>query len=323
MTRKSIAAHYVPFGTPVYNVDVFFNVTRDPAYDSIYNYEYVGDQAYVRQVNEGFISTTYLVQVARPSLDLLLWLDRTTRRYWFVAYALLYAVMALALAPAASPRARRLFGTRRTDALLLALGALTLFAFHWPSFYWEWPSNPDEAQMLAQAIKSAHAPIPWLAYDPTTSGPLNTAVLALPALFGVTPGYVSARIEATLLVLGSLTFFFAAMGSLFDERIARLATLPVFAFFALCESSDFNGYTSELTPIFLITFVLLCVAKAPRVPMSRLVALALLTGTATGAVFLQNCSSARWRWSKRSCSRGSSSRERTCRARRSAPLSSP
>jgi hypothetical protein len=58
LTRRSIAAHYIPRGVPVYNVDVFFGIA-DPDPSKAYSYGQVGSRGFVHQP-EPFFQQTYL-----------------------------------------------------------------------------------------------------------------------------------------------------------------------------------------------------------------------------------------------------------------------
>ena len=65
---------------------------------------------------------------------------------------------------------------------LLVFGALLVLRL--PQIKWNAEVNPDESQMLAQAMRLLSHPVPWRDMDSTTSGPLNTMWLSLPMYFG-------------------------------------------------------------------------------------------------------------------------------------------
>lgn len=84
---------------------------------------------------------------------------------------------------------------------------LFLLLFIWariPFIMVDFPLNVDEAQYLAQALMFVHDPVPWLDVDPT--GPLDSWVLLVPKLVGLTPGYASSRIVGIILLWVSGVF---------------------------------------------------------------------------------------------------------------------
>ena len=91
----------------------------------------------------------------------------------------------LAVLPALPPALRR--SRFASTAFFFLVGAITVLVGRWPSMRYDDSISVDEAQMLAQALTLSHYPIPWKFYDPTTSGPLNSAVLDLPRLIGLFP----------------------------------------------------------------------------------------------------------------------------------------
>lgn len=144
--------------------------------------------------------------------------------------------------------------------------AAALLAFlRWPGFWPPVPLNPDEAQMLAQAITLIHHPVPWHSYDPTTSGPLNSMLLAVPLLFGGKPGYAAGRMFAVVLELGALACLYFTLRRLFGPALAWAACLLPFAFFCALATPEWVNYTSEHLSLLLIAWTgyeLACFATA-------------------------------------------------------------
>ena len=68
---------------------------------------------------------------------------------------------------------------------LLSSLALLLLARSWTLRY-DPTINPDEAVMAANAMLTHYGWLNWNIVDPLTSGPLNSAILAWPYLFGAT-----------------------------------------------------------------------------------------------------------------------------------------
>jgi hypothetical protein len=170
---------------------------------------------------------------------LMLWFGAEPIAFRIVAYAALSAFLAMAL------RARG-----RTAAFLL-LTAATVAVWRWPALMYPAPLNPDEAQVLANALKALVDPLPWRSFDPGTAGPLETYVLVLPALFGMQLDFLGARLVGIMLVIGSLWALFLAARWTYGEGIARLALVPPALFFAATTDPDFIHYSSEHLPIFL------------------------------------------------------------------------
>ena len=60
--------------------------------------------------------------------------------------------------------------------------------------------NVDESQMLSQGMKFLVDPMPWRSVDGATSGPLNSYIISLLLLVGISPGYLFVHWLATALV---------------------------------------------------------------------------------------------------------------------------
>jgi hypothetical protein len=185
-------------------------------------------------------------------MSLLEWLDASPFLEAALTSALLVIVALLAVSVSVLPKEgpRRLGRSRWLFAFFVVLA---IFAARWPSTLSYLELNPEESQMTAQAITIRHFPIPWKSYDTTTSGPLNSAVLVAPALFGKSIDFVSTRLVAIALILGTLAFLFAITRTLYGELAARLGLLLPLAFFCCVRSPDFADYTSEMLPMFLLS----------------------------------------------------------------------
>jgi len=184
-------------------------------------------------------------------MTVLLWFDANPFRYYALGCGAMLVTLVLAVLPAfGSGRYQRRYG-----ASLLFLGAalLTLLAFRWPPLFVPYLINPDEAQMIAQALTLVHYPIPWKDYDGTTSGPFNSAVLIWPRFLGLGIGYFSARLTTVALSFGVLVGLYVAVRNLYGEVPARLGVLLPLAFFATTTHVDFVCYASEVLSVFLAT----------------------------------------------------------------------
>ena len=124
-------------------------------------------------------------------LKLLIWINGSAPIYWATCAAalglLLWSVAACGRRhfshdPGDSLAEER--GTRATGWGFAGLMALAVLIFRWPVLFVPMELNPDETQMASQAMKYLLDFVPWRSVDGTTSGPLNSWLLAIPACFG-------------------------------------------------------------------------------------------------------------------------------------------
>jgi hypothetical protein len=140
-----------------------------------------------------------------------------------------------------------------------------------PSIGFNEELNPDESQMMAQAITLRQKPIFWASVDGTTSGPLNSYALLLPAVLGLPLDYTAARITALVLILVAFYFFYRSLQLISTPIVTRLSALAVAVFFGWTTWSDFLHYSSELAALPLLTacFYIACrwMSGAKRSPI--------------------------------------------------------
>ncbi len=216
-------------------------------------------------------------------IDSLLWLDASPVRFFTVALLCMALAVGLALLPIFRPlhRALESVGGR---ALFVAVCCLALFAFRWPFIAFPSSFNPDEAQFIAQTIAFEHSPIPWKSFDGNNAGPLDTAILAIPAVVGIAPSYASARIVGLLLAAAAIACIYALVTRLYGELPGRLAALLPLAFFATAVSRDFIHYASETLSLALLAVAGLCLALMERETPARARVAAVICGLSLGAV---------------------------------------
>ena len=77
--------------------------------------------------------------------------------------------------------------------------------------------NPDETFFIAAAEKLFKDPVFFRAVDFVTSGPLNVYPLMIPAVFGISPDYVSTRLIALLIIFASIYVIYRALALLTDD----------------------------------------------------------------------------------------------------------
>jgi hypothetical protein len=187
--------------------------------------------------------------------SLLAWIGLPNQHfeYYVTALAALFAFSALA-------SSSREWPDKRFEPLLFLAMAFVLFAWRWPIFLAPFALNPDEGSLTAYALKATVDFVPWRGFDAGTSGPLNSYILALPALAALPITFVSARITATALMLLTVISFYYAMKWLHGPRIARLSTIPPILLLSLTIDFDFVHYSSEHFPICLTTIALAATA---------------------------------------------------------------
>lgn len=189
-----------------------------------------------------------------------------------VGYGLLWLTSALALAPAwLRPPS---IGRNKHLFLWLALGALAFMRF--PILVFNRELNPDESQIITQALTLHQDPVFWRSVDGTTGGPLDSYLLALPGLLGLPFNYIVAHGVALLLVMASLWLLFRTLERWFGEEVARWALMPSLILLAMTQNADLVHYSSEHLPIL---FLGLLYANYARVLQERLPSPALLYGT--------------------------------------------
>jgi hypothetical protein len=143
-----------------------------------------------------------------------------------------------------------------TDAILgagfLFLLAIALLTWRWPFLQLDRELNPDESQFMAQALKYRIDPLPWRSSNGGSAGPLESYVLVWPFLFGMKLSYLNARLTGIALILVTLYFYIKTAAALVGRDLARLAVLPLAAFYVFAIKSDFTHYSSEHLPMALM-----------------------------------------------------------------------
>ncbi len=134
--------------------------------------------------------------------------------------------------------------------LVLAFGLL--FLLRLPSIAFDGEINPDESQMITQAMTLRQDPLYFRSVDGTTGGPLNSYFLVIPSLLGLPFDFITAHLSAFVLVMVNLILLFFTARQWFGEPIARLILLPILFLFGLTQHIDFLHYNSELIAVVLL-----------------------------------------------------------------------
>lgn len=128
--------------------------------------------------------------------------------------------------------------------------------------------NVDESQFIASAQKLAVDPIFFRSVDCGTVGPVDVYPLTLPFLFGGTPDFASSRLIAMAMLFGVVGFLYLGFARLDDDRLARLAVLPLAGIFAAIYSRDLRHYASEIPTLLLVAGGVYCVLRLYQAPDS-------------------------------------------------------
>jgi hypothetical protein len=176
--------------------------------------------------------------------------------YWFPVYALCWVLIWLATRPQINQR------------LFVALALLMLFLLRLPSIVFDYEINPDESQMITQALTLRHDPVYFRSVDGTTGGPLDSYFLILPSFLGLPFDYITAHLTAYALIAVCLWLLFRTAKLWFGEKAARLALLPFIFMLGLTQNGDFLHYNSELIALLLLSwsYYLYATQLTQRVP---------------------------------------------------------
>jgi hypothetical protein len=142
--------------------------------------------------------------------------------------------------------------------------------------------NPDEGQFLASAHKLFYDANFFRSVDCGTSGPFNVYPLMLPAVFGFTPDFASSRVLVLLIILLSTYLLYRAVALIAPDDLARVASLSFFGAFSVFRGTELLHYSSEHTPILLISVALywsVRILRSPRAYSIPVFVLGLLAGT--------------------------------------------
>ncbi|CCH56403.1 hypothetical protein BN8_05736 [Fibrisoma limi BUZ 3] len=161
--------------------------------------------------------------------------------YWLPVYVLCWGSLWLATNGKISER-----------TFLVAVTVL-LFLLRLPSIVYNYEINPDESQMITQAMTLRQDPVYFRSVDGTTGGPLDSYFLILPGLIGLPFDYITAHLTAFGLVALSFWFLFQTTKRWFGSMAARVAFLPFVFTFGLTQNGDFLHYNSELVPLALLS----------------------------------------------------------------------
>lgn len=106
----------------------------------------------------------------------------------------------------------------------------------------------DEAQLLTQAKLLGKGALPWVDWDPTTSGPLNSLWPNLLNFLTGTPTLLGARLSAFLLQWLTLVFLYRTLRLMGSHAFAWALTLPALYSLTLNGFSTLSGVHTGVLP---------------------------------------------------------------------------
>jgi len=188
--------------------------------------------------------------------DALVFLDSHQEIQGAINTLCMVATGALVLAPLVKKRIVPRLSFLLRPWLFLALIAVSLFACRYPAFFYPRYMDPDEAQMLAQAITFETHPVPWRDADGTTSGPVNSYALLWCLPFGAQPNYATGRVLELSCLMGMFIFLYWAGRRIAGDLAARLSLMPAFLFVCWTTDHEFVHCSTEEVPLFFLAWAL-------------------------------------------------------------------
>ncbi len=141
----------------------------------------------------------------------------------------------------------------QSDVVFVSLVLLTLTFMRLPSLLDNSELNPDEGQLVTQAITLIQDPVFGRSVDGTSIGPINSYLLLLPHWLGFPIDYTDAHLTSLLLIAIALVVFYKSLLQLVTPMVSRLSLLIALVFFAWTTENHFLHYSSELSSLPIIT----------------------------------------------------------------------
>lgn len=138
------------------------------------------------------------------------------------------------------------------DVAIIAILLLIIVIGRWDSIIYPLSLSPDEAQMAANTLRIRSHGFNWDSLDGTTSGPLNSLVLAWPHLIGFDTTFALTRLTGCALLSFTCLFTYLTIATMSGTLAGILYAIPLALFYSLTESTEFLHYSSEVLPLFLL-----------------------------------------------------------------------
>jgi hypothetical protein len=114
--------------------------------------------------------------------------------------------------------------------------------------------NPDEVQMMANAIGIVSRDFNLNFFDGNSSGIINSLVLAWPALVGIDITFLSTRLTAIFILSLIIFFTYKIIKKNLNFYYSLILTLPIIFLFSFSRDPDFIHYSSELVSTLILVF---------------------------------------------------------------------
>ena len=124
--------------------------------------------------------------------------------------------------------------------------------------------NPDETQMMANAVGLSSRGFDITYFDGNSSGVINSLILTWPNIFNLDITFLSTRLTAILLLSVIIYFTFKISEKYIAKIFSFLLCFPLIIFFSFTKDPDFLHYSSELISTLIIVlayWILLCKEK--------------------------------------------------------------
>lgn len=115
--------------------------------------------------------------------------------------------------------------------------------------------NPDESQVLSQALTIWRDPAMYRSFDGNTSGPINSYAAAVMHLLGFTLDYSTVHLLMSIFQGIILCLSYLSFRQVIGKAVAFICLLPFAAMFLLSTHYDFNHFSSELIALSIIIFI--------------------------------------------------------------------
>lgn len=139
--------------------------------------------------------------------------------------------------------------------------------------------NPDEAQMISNAIGLFNKNFNILEFDGTTSGLLNSFILLWPLILNLDITFLTTKLTSIFLI-SSITYILFKI--IFTQTKSFKTTFllfsPYFIFFIFTKDPDFSHYSSELLSTLILISVYWIVKKDKKISNSKIYLSSFLLG---------------------------------------------
>ena len=162
----------------------------------------------------------------------------------------------------------------RSPVVVVGLLLLLLILLRLPSALLPRELNIDESQGLADAMKFAIDPRPWIAVQGGSWGPLNSYLVTAFLLIGFKPGFILVHMLAMALVCLQVVLGYITMRRFASEAAAAFGALLMALVYGLSTKADFSlPYAGEMLPALLLMlgfYLFLCWLDKTEVPGGNL-----------------------------------------------------